>query len=364
MRVMSFRFAVPATLLVLLVLGRGAYAQQSIGELYAADAGVKGSVILASTGTTVLSGSTIAAGTRSATLKLERGGSLIVCPGTNLSVTSSQSGRELMLSVNSGNLELNYPIGASADAVLTPDLRLMVPGPGHVHAAVRIGAGGDTCVQSLPGNDSAIVVSETMGDATYQIRPAQSVLFKGGHVTDATASRESCTCPLPPPTQVAEATPSKPIAPVAVASTTSQASHTPLPSSAAGVELPANVAASNLAPVSTPPPSTSAPAKPAAKSQPANMQAEATPPAPPPQEHLTVEVPFVFSADDPSLEVAPLVATLRVSSGPMAQLQPVVLPPPGKSKPASQPTQTAKATTPQKRGFFSKIGAFFATLFH
>src|SRR5215469_5895856 len=131
-------------------------AQQTLGELYATDASVKGSVVLAGSGTSVLSGSSIQAGAQAATLKLERGGSLLVCPGTKLSVTASQNGRELLFSLNSGNLEMNYPLGASADSLLTPDFRLLLPGPGTVHVAVRITPQGDTCVQSLPWNVSAI----------------------------------------------------------------------------------------------------------------------------------------------------------------------------------------------------------------
>ncbi len=138
--------------LLVLAMQGASVAQQTVGELYATDARVKGSVILAGSGTSVLSGSSIQAGAQAATLKLERGGSLLVCPGTKLSVTTSQSGRELMFSLNSGNLEMNYPIGAAADTLLTPDLRLLMPGPGTVHVAVHITAQGDTCVQSLPWN--------------------------------------------------------------------------------------------------------------------------------------------------------------------------------------------------------------------
>ena len=107
--------------------------------------------MLAGSGTSVLSGSSIQAGAQAATLKLERGGSLLVCEGTKLSVTSSQNGRQLLLSLNSGNLELNYPLGTEADTLLTPDLRLLLPGPGTVHVAVRVAPHGDTCVHRCRG---------------------------------------------------------------------------------------------------------------------------------------------------------------------------------------------------------------------
>src|SRR5215472_2414040 len=90
------------SVLFLTVVSATTWAQQSLGELYATDASVKGSVILAGSGTSVVSGSAIQAGAQTATLKLDRGGSLLVCPGTNLSITASQNGRSLLLSVNSG----------------------------------------------------------------------------------------------------------------------------------------------------------------------------------------------------------------------------------------------------------------------
>ncbi len=289
-----------------------AVAQQTLGELYATDASVKGSVILAGSGTSVLSGSSIQAGAQAATLKLERGGSLLVCQGTKLSVTASQSGRELMFSLNSGNLEMNYPIGASADTLLTPDLRLLLPGPGTVHVAVHVTPQGDTCVQSLPWNASAIVVSETMGDATYQVKQDEAVLFKGGHLSEAVHSKQNCGCPVSPPVQVARAAPP----PASPESKPVQAAAAP-------------------------------PAKPL--------------PAPSPEEHVAVEAPFVFRANDPAPDLTEMVATLKLENDKVVQLEPVVLPPPGKKSKEQSTTDTA---TKQKHGFFSRIGAFLATVFH
>ncbi len=173
--------------------------------MFASDASVKGSIVLANSGTEVMSGSSIAAGAQAATLKLERGGTMMICPGTNLAVTTSQNGRQLMFSMDTGNLEMDYPIGAASDNLLTPDFRLLLPGPGRLHIAVRVSPKGDTCVQSLPSNSSAIVISEGMGDASYQVKPNEAVIFNGGHISGATPTRESCGCPAPPPTQVAKA---------------------------------------------------------------------------------------------------------------------------------------------------------------
>jgi len=306
------RIFLPA--LLALAMQSEAPAQQSLGELYATDARVKGSVVLAGSGTSVLSGSSIQAGAQAATLKLERGGSLLVCPGTKLSVTASQSGRELMFSLNSGNLEMNYPIGASADTLLTPDLRLLMPGPGTVHVAVHVTSQGDTCVQSLPWNGSAIVVSETMGDATYQVKSDEAVLFKGGHLSEAVHSKQNCGCPVSPPVQVTKAAVAPP----------------PLP-----------------------------------ESRPVQPSSQAAKPLPvtSPEEHVAVEAPFVFRADDPAPDMTATVAILRLENNKVVQLDPVVLSPPAASSRA-QPKAADTTAKRQKHGFFSSIGAFFATIFH
>jgi len=285
-----------------------ASAQQNVGELFASDASVKGSVVLANSETKVMSGSSIAAGGQTATLKLERGGSLMICPGTSLAVTTSQNGRQLMFSMNAGNLEMDYPIGAAADNLLTPDFRLLLPGPGRLHIAVRVSPKGDTCVQSLPANSSAIVISEGMGEESYQVKPNEAVIFNGGRISGAMPTRESCGCPAPPAAQVAKAV--------------------------------------------TPP------------VQP--KPAETKPDPPEPQTHMVVDAPFIYRASDP-VDLTENVAHLKLESKPI-NFDPVVLPPPASAK-GPKPAKTQVATgsqppSPEKHGFFAKLGAFFAAMFH
>jgi hypothetical protein len=286
----------------------GAHAQQNVGELFASDASVKGGVVLANSGTKVMSGSSIAAGEQTATLKLERGGNMLICPGTNLAVTTSQNGRQLMLSMDTGNIEMDYQIGAASDNLLTPDFRLLLPGPGRLHLAVRVTAKGDTCVQSLASNSSAVVVSEGMGDASYQVKPNEAVIFNGGRISGAMPTRDSCGCPAPPPTQVAKVTPP--------------------------------------------------PAQPKA-------DAPKTEP-PPPETHMVVDAPFIYRAQDP-VDISENVAHLKMESKPF-NFDPVVLPPPTSAKnakPAKAETATSGARPqPAKQSFFSKVGAFFAGIFH
>ncbi len=311
--------------LVCMLTARAA-AQQPIGELYATDASVKGSVLLAGSGTRVLTGSSIEAGAQAATLKLDRGGNLFVCEGTKLSINASQSGRQLLLSLNTGNLELNYPLGTEADTLLTPDLQVLLPGPGTVHVAVRVAPNGDTCVQSLPWNAAALVVSETMGDATYQVKQDEAVLFKGGHLDQAVKTKQNCGCPR--------------------------------------VTMPVETAKAAPPPAATQPPTAAANLPPA--TQPAAQPVTTAASTAPPEQHLTVEAPFIFHGDDAMPDLRQNVVMLKLDQKKFVTLEPTVLPPSaGKQKPA--PTQTAQ-TQPQpkkqSRGFFSKLGSFFASIFH
>ena len=117
-------------LTLLLAAAASLRAQNPVGEVFAADATVKGSVILAGTGTKVLPGSSVTAGKQAATVRLARGGEVRVCPGTSVSVSSSASGRDLLWGMGTGALETHFSLKASADAVMTPDFRLLLAGPG------------------------------------------------------------------------------------------------------------------------------------------------------------------------------------------------------------------------------------------
>jgi hypothetical protein len=325
------RFVLATALLVCAMLDVAAAQEaQPIGELYATDASVKGSVVLAGSGTSVLSGSSIQAGAQAATLKLDRGGNLFVCEGTKLTINASQSGRQLLLSLNTGNVELNYPLGTEADTLLTPDLQLLMPGPGTVHLAVRVSPDGDTCVQSLPSNGAAIVVSETMGDATYQVKPDEAVLFKGGHLKQASPTKQNCGCPKVVATQVAKSAPPP----------------APQPPST----QPANTSAGAILPQTA---------------QPTAAQTLAA--APPPEQHLSVDAPFIFHGNDEMPDLRQNVVMLKLDNTKVVNLEPTVLPPPsGKKKAPPAPTsqaQTVQTTPTQSHGFFSKVGAFFGSIF-
>ena len=208
-----------------------------------------------------------------------------------------------------------------------------MPGPGTVHLAVRVSPDGDTCVQSLPWNASAIVVSETMGDATYQVKPDEAVLFKGGHLKQASPTKQNCGCPKVVATQVAKA-----------------AATAGFGCNSRRLESPANTSAGAILPQRRSP-------------APRNRWR----PAPPPEQHLSVDAPFIFHGNDAAPDLRQNVVMLKLENTKVVNLEPTVLPPPANKKKARNPDRAESSTAnppKESHGFFSKVGAFFASIFH
>lgn len=180
---------------IALAAAPAANAQNAIGEVFSGDAGVRGAVLLSSSGTHVLSGSQITAGDGAALLKLERGGELRICAKTNVSLSADATGKALVLGLNAGAMELNYSLASSADLLITPDFRLQLISPGIFHLAVSVTPTGDTCLRSLPGNDAAVFISEMMGSDSYQLSPGKNVMFRAGKISGATEAPAVCGCP-------------------------------------------------------------------------------------------------------------------------------------------------------------------------
>jgi len=277
-------------------------------------------VVLA--GNRVPAGSSVTAGLDTAVLHLSRGGEVRVCPGTTVSITSSQNGRALMLGLSTGALETHYTLDASSDSIVTPDFRIQLTGPGEFHYGITADQHGNTCIQALPGNTSPLTVSELMGDGTYRMQPTQEVAFHGGHLS-AVDSTVPGTCGCPPA-----------LPPLVRASAKSMAD-------GALSEQPAAGAAPSAQPNSEP----SLPV-PAVMREP---ETSALPPSMPNDVHVQVEAPFVFNARNPQL--APSISMVEVKLLPVRDV------------PSSAYLQTEVAAPPHRRGFFGKIKGFFASIF-
>jgi hypothetical protein len=288
----------------------------NVGELFASETTAKGPVLLAGTGMEVASGSQLTAGNSVATLRLTRGGEVRICPNAGLTVSTVQNGpeppgteRELMMAMDVGSLELDYPINDLADTLITPDFKLMLPGPGVFHFALGVNNHGDTCIKPLRGNSASVIVGEMSGSAVYQVKPDEAVMFAGGKLAGRTQLVEECGCPAPLPVMQAEAKPEPP---------------------------PADANAMNAVTAIAPRPPD---VPPAPEEKAANAE---------------VEMPLVFRGDQLRAPAA-AVAKVRFSALPnvvsaQENLKPVVLKP-------------GKGEVSKKRGFLGRIKGFFAALF-
>jgi len=160
------------------------------------DAAMRGSVVLTKTGTRVMSGTQISAGSSTAVLKLSRGGEIQICPRASVTVSSSNTGAENLVALNAGAIEAHYELASSADTIMTPDFRILLAGPGTFNFGFGLGVGGDVCVKSLPGSTSSVIVSEMFGEGTHQVKPGEQVVFHAGRVENAALDpSQTCGCP-------------------------------------------------------------------------------------------------------------------------------------------------------------------------
>jgi hypothetical protein len=283
-------------------------------------------------------GRTITAGADTAVINLSNGGEVRVCPGTTVSAIPAENHHNVMFSMGTGAMETDFVLHASSnidlDSVLTPDFRILMSGPGYAHYAISADQQGNTCVRALPGNSAPAEVMELLGDRTYPVKATDQLVFRSGRLDHVDMSVPlECGCP-PPQDNLLRASGNLPVqndmqsksSPgLGTSPDSAEMRHPEDPQTGAGAPLIGSNAASEL--------------------------------------HVQVSAPFVFRAGPPPAPVE-AVGALPFDTRPQAAtVLMAALSSPANVSPKSPGAESASGDI-SPHGFFKKIGAFFASLFH
>ncbi len=310
---------------------------------------VAGAVTLSGSSTLLGNGSAVTAGKITLPIHLTRGGTLDLCATTELHLSQQNSASDpnspLMLALDRGAIEAHYSVGKNSDVVLTPDLRILLSGPGKADVRIRINEQGDTCVDNRGDNAPYVTVSEQMGTGVYRVQANQRVMFEHGSVRDVVdQEQQPCGCPAPTPVSVASNGTSAPSAKQAAKPNQAVAEKNPGGPSSTPADTAFPLAESEgLAPPPGPP------TKPAVA--PGVTQSEVT-------TTLSYIAPKQAVPTGAPNGMATPESAATVATAPAPGFGPTV---------STTPTAIAQAPAPpaphSKPGIFHKIGRFFARIF-
>src|SRR5271156_3296915 len=213
MRVEKLKLA-PGRFLLIGFLGAPLLAaQQPIGRTSATEVQVSGAVDISHGETVLGNGSEITAGDQAVKINLERGGALRLCSTSSVHLAKDRSitdpaSSALMMALDRGAIEANYVVGKYSDVLLTPDLRILISGPGQADLKIRTNEKGDTCVDNHGSNAPYVTVTSQFEGGLYRVQPNQRVMFEHGSLQQVVDNEsEPCGCPAAAPVSVADAAP-------------------------------------------------------------------------------------------------------------------------------------------------------------
>jgi hypothetical protein len=180
-----------------------AQAQQSIGTVGVQDATVAGALEVSNGRAILVGNTTVTARERTAEIALNRGGSVKVCATSGLHLTAGKSAEgtaavpiPLMLALDRGAIEVQMA-ATTRDVVMTPDLRFTIRSDGPLDLQLRVTRNGDTCVENRGAQAPVLNVADQFGEAAYELRAGQHVLFEHGSLKEV-VDHESSSCGCPP----------------------------------------------------------------------------------------------------------------------------------------------------------------------
>lgn len=143
----------------------------------------------------------VTSGATTTEVSLPQRGTLRVCASTAVKIAADSSvpaGETpgILMAIDHGAVEASFATGRNADMILTPDFRILIGSPGTANVKVRLGQGGDTCVDNPGATAPYVLITSVFDGSVYRVQPGQRVMFQHGSLHDVVdQEKEPCGCP-------------------------------------------------------------------------------------------------------------------------------------------------------------------------
>jgi hypothetical protein len=198
----GWRVAATAGLLSLCVLSTvrgasGAFEEESIpvANLTEQNGIISGTVRVTGNRFLLYNGTRLESMTQSMEVKFERGGSMVLCPRSQLQILTANASAGMMLAFQAGGAQKAFPL-KMGDQVITPDWRVELTNASRTGdiglVQVVTNRHGDLCLQGNSQTGSYFRVTPLIGDGSFQVAGGgQSERFFDGKMETST---EGCSC--------------------------------------------------------------------------------------------------------------------------------------------------------------------------
>jgi hypothetical protein len=127
-------------------------------------------------------------------VNFERGGSMLLCPRSQLQILAASQSAGMMLAFQAGGAQQPFPL-KMGDQVITPDWRVELTSDSRQGdmglVQVVTNRHGDLCLQGSSQQGSYFRVTQLIGDESFRVAGGQSERFSDGKME---TSAEGCGC--------------------------------------------------------------------------------------------------------------------------------------------------------------------------
>ena len=199
------RIAASAAMVTLAALSAGRMASASfdqpslpIGDVASLDGIVSGTVLLTGDRLAFYSGDRFQSNQSSLALNFAGGGSLVLCPHSQLQILAADQNSGVMLAFQEGGSQQPFVVRAH-DVVMTPDWRIQmmgdVPSGGSGSLQVSTSRRGELCLSGSAKAGQYFRVSQLIGDSVFDVTGQSSIRISDGHIEN---SPGGCACETSP----------------------------------------------------------------------------------------------------------------------------------------------------------------------